>query len=73
MGGEGVLVVTPWLEGGGAHARGAHARGAHARGLSQTNQRNVLTLPLVQGALDSGYSPDASLFSSPEVTYITLR
>ena len=37
-------------------------------GLSDTNQRNVLTLPWVQDALDSGYSPDVPLFSSPEVT-----
>ena len=62
-GGEGILVVTPWLRGGGGHAWG----------LSHANQRNVLTLPLVQGALDGGYSPDAPLFSSPEVTYVTLR
>ena len=33
----------------------------------------MLTLPWAQGALDSGYSPDAPLFSSPEVTYVTLR
>ena len=33
----------------------------------------MLTLPWAQGALDSGYSPDASLFWSPEVTYVTLR
>ena len=44
----------------------------HAWGLSHANQRNVVTLPWVQGALDSGYSPDAPLFSSSEVTYITL-
>ena len=62
-GGEGVLVVTPWLRG----------EAGHAWGLSQANERHVLTLPWVQGALDSGYSPDAPLFSSPEVTYITLR
>ena len=37
------------------------------------NYRNVRTLPWAQGALDSGYSPDAPLFSSPEVTYVTLR
>ena len=61
--GEGVLVVTPWLRG--------EAR--HAWGLSHANHRNVLTLPWVQGALDSGYSPNAPLFSSPEVSYITLR
>ena len=30
-------------------------------------------LPWAQGAMDSGYSPDAPLFSSPEVTYVTLR
>ena len=29
--------------------------------------------PWAQGALDSGYSPDAPLFSSPEVTYVALR
>ena len=62
-GGGGGLVVTPWLRGGAGHAWG----------LSHANQRNVLTLPWVQGALDSGNSPDAPLFSSPEVTYITLR
>ena len=33
----------------------------------------MLTLPWAQGVLDSGYSPDAPLFSSPEVTYVTLR
>ena len=33
----------------------------------------MLTLPWAQGALDSGYSPDAPLFSSPEVTYVTVR
>ena len=62
-GGEGVLVVIPWLRG----------EAGHAWGLSHTNQRNMLTLPWVQGALDSGYSPDTPLFSSPEATYITLR
>ena len=62
-GGEGVLVVTPWLRG----------EAGDARGLDQANQRNVLTLPWVQGALDSGYAPDAPPFWSTEVTYITLR
>ena len=33
----------------------------------------MLRLPWAQGALDSGYSPDAPLFSSPGVTYVTLR
>ena len=37
------------------------------------NQPNVLTLPWVPGALNIGYSADAPLFSSCEVTYITLR
>ena len=45
----------------------------HAWGLSHANQRNVLYPPRAQGALDSGYSPDAPPFSSPEVTYVTLR
>ena len=58
--GGGGLVVTPWLRG----------EASYAWGLSHANQRNVLT---VQGALESGYSPNAPLFSSPEVTYITLR
>ena len=62
-GGQGVLVVTPWLRG----------EASRARGLSHANQRNMLTLPWVQGALDSGYSPNAPLCSSSEVTYITLR
>ena len=62
MGGEGDLVVTPWLRG----------ESRNAWGLSHANQRNVLTLPWVQGALDSGYSPDAPLFSSPVVTYSTM-
>ena len=55
--------MTPWLSG----------EAGHAWSLSHANHRNVLTLPWVQGALDSGYSPDAPLLSSPEVTYITLR
>ena len=55
--------MTPWLRGAAGHAWG----------LSQANQRNVVTLAWAQGALDSGYSPDAPLFSSPEVTYITLH
>ena len=55
--------MTPWLCG----------EAGHAWGLSHANRCNVLTLAYVQGALDSGYSPDAPLFSSPEVTYITLR
>ena len=62
-GGEGVLVATPWLRG----------EAGHASGLSQANQRLALTLPCAQGALDSGYSPDAPLFSSLEATYVTLR
>ena len=33
----------------------------------------MLTLPWAQGALRSRYSPDASLFSSPEGTYFTLH
>ena len=49
------------------------AEAGHACDLSHGNQRNVLTLPRLQGAVDSGYSPDAHLFSSPEVTYMTLR
>ena len=57
------LVVSPWLRG----------EAGHAWGLSHANQRNVLTLPSAQGALESRYSPHAPLFSSPEVTYITLR
>ena len=61
--GGGGGVVTPWLSG----------EAGHAWGLSHANRRNVLTLPWVQGAPDSGYSPDAPLFSSPEVTYIALR
>ena len=40
--------------------------------LSHANQRNVPTLPWVQGVLDSGYSPDAPLFSSPEVTFLCI-
>ena len=51
-GGEGVMVPTPWLRG----------KVGHAGGLTQANQRLVLTLPLAQGALDSGYSPDAPFF-----------
>ena len=62
-GGEGVLVATPRLRG----------EAGHASGLSQANQRLVLTLPRAQGVLDSRYSPDAPLFSTPEVTYVTLR
>ena len=31
-------------------------------GHEHANQRNVLTLPLTQGAMDSGYSPDAPPF-----------
>ena len=62
-GGEGFLVVTPWLKG----------EAGHEWGLTHASQRNVLTLPWAEGALDSGYSPDAPLFSSPEVTYVTLR
>ena len=54
-GGEGVLVATPWLR----------WEAGHACGLTQANQRPVMTLPWAQGALDSGYSPDAPLFSSP--------
>ena len=34
----------------------------------ELNQRNVVTLPWVRGVLDSGYSPDAPLFSSPDIT-----
>ena len=59
----GGLVVTPWLRG----------EAGHAWGLSHANQRNVVTFPWLQGVLDSGYSPDAALFFSPEVTHITLR
>ena len=55
--------MTPWLRG----------EAGHAWGLSHANQRNVLTLPWAQGALDDGYSPNAPVFSSPEVTYVTLR
>ena len=47
--------------------------GGHAWRLSHANQRNVLTLPLVQAALDIGYSPDAPPFLSPDVAYTTLR
>ena len=60
--GGGVLVVTPWLRG----------EASHAWGLSHANQRNVLTLPWVQAALDSGYSPDALLFTSANMAYVTL-
>ena len=60
--------------GGGGGGFGCDPREAgHAWGLNQANQRNVLTLPWAQGALDSGYSPNAPLFSSPEVTNVTLR
>ena len=62
-GGEGVLVATPWLRG----------EAGHAWGLTQANQRLVLTLPWAQAALDSGYSPGAPLFLSPDVTCVTLR
>ena len=62
-GGGGGLVATSWLRGDTGHAWG----------LTQANQRLVLTLPWAQGALDSGYSPDAPLFLSPDVTYVTLR
>ena len=55
--------MTPWWRG----------EAGHARGLSHAKQRDVLTLSWVKGVLDSGYSPDAPLFSSPEVAYITLR
>ena len=59
--GEGVggwfLVATPWLRG----------EASHAWGLTQANQRLVPTLLWAQGALDSGYSSDASLFLSPDV------
>ena len=61
--GRGVLVVTPWLRG----------EAGHAWRLSHANHRNVLTLPWVQGALDSGYSPDAPFFSAPEVAYVTMH
>ena len=61
--GGGGGVVTPWLRG----------EAGHAWGLRHTNKCNVLTLPCVQVALDKQYSPDAPLFSSPKVTYITLR
>ena len=57
------MVANPWLRG----------KAGHAWGLSQANQRLVLTLPWAQGALDNGYAPDAPLFSSLEVTYVTLR
>ena len=60
---EGVLVATPWLQ----------DEAGHAWGLTQANQRLVLTLPWAQGALDSGYSPAAPPFLSPDVTYVTLR
>ena len=53
-GGEGVSVATPWLRG----------EASHAWGLSKANRRLVLTLPWAQGALDSGYSTDAPLFST---------
>ena len=62
-GGGGGLVVTPWLRGEAGHAWGMKPR--------QPTQRD--DLPWAQGALDMGYSPDAHLFSSPEVTYVTLR
>ena len=61
--GEGFFIVTPWLRG----------EAGHAWGLSHAKHRNVVTLPRVQGTFDSGYSPDAPSFFSPEVTYITLR
>ena len=63
VGGGGGLVATTWLRG----------EAGNAWGLNQANQRNVLTLAWAQGALESGYSPDAPLFSSLEVTYATLR
>ena len=50
--GGGGLVATPWLRGDAGHAWG----------LTQANQRLVLTFPWAQGALDSGYSPDALFF-----------
>ena len=62
-GGEGFLVATPWLRG----------EAGHPWGLTQAKKRLVLTLPWAQRAVHSGYSPDAPLFSSPEVTYVTLR
>ena len=57
------FVVTPWFTG----------EAGHAWGLSYAHQHNVLTLPRGQAALDSGYSPDGPVFSSPDVAYITLR
>ena len=45
----------------------------HTWDLIHGNQRNVLTLPWVQAALDSGYSPDAPLFLAPHVAYVNLR
>ena len=62
-GGGGDVVVTPWLKG----------EEGHAWGLSHTNQRNVVTLPWVQAALDSGCCPDAPLFTSADVAYVTLH
>ena len=55
--------MTPWFR----------REAGHAWGPSHANQRTVLTLPWVQRALDSEYSHDAPLFSTPGVTYITLR
>ena len=51
-GGGGVFGCDPWLRG----------EAGHAWGLSHANQQNMLTLPWVQGALDSGYSPHAPPF-----------
>ena len=62
-----------WVGGGGGATPLLRGEAGHAWGLSHANQRTVLTLPWVHGALHSGYSPNAPLFSSPEVTYITLR
>ena len=55
-GGRRDLVATPWLKG----------EAGHAWGLSHANQRNVLTFPRVQAALDHGNFSDAPLFTSAD-------
>ena len=62
--GEGVLLAGPWLGGGGGKPCLGPQPGQPAPGADP---------PWAQGALDSEYSPDAPLFWSPKVTYVTLR
>ena len=47
--------------------------GGHAWGLRHAKRRNLLTLPWVQVALDTSYSPDAPPSLAPDVAYVTLR